>query len=55
MYLMIGKGQIAQRRQHWGENRLKSKNKGKYKYQVVFWKLTDPVPMTLQVVNGSST
>ncbi len=25
MYLMIGKGQIAQKRPYWGENRLKSK------------------------------
>ncbi len=30
-------------------------NMGKYKYLVVFWKLADPVPMLLQVVNGSST
>ncbi len=30
MYLMIGKGQIAQKRPYWGENRLKSKVKGKY-------------------------
>ncbi len=55
MYLMIAKGQIAQNRPYWGENRLKSKIMGKYKYLVVFWKLADPVPMLLQVVNGSST
>ncbi len=35
MYLMIGKGQNAQKRPYWGENRLKSKIKGKYKYLVV--------------------
>ncbi len=40
---------------YWGENKLKSKIKGKYKYPVVFWKLADPVPMLLQVINGSST
>ncbi len=48
MYVMIGKRQIAQ-------NRLKNNIKGKYKYLVVFWKLADPVPVLLQVVNGSST
>ncbi len=36
MYLMIGKGQIAQKRPYWGESRLKSKIKGKYKYLVAF-------------------
>ncbi len=36
MYFMIGKGQIAQKRPYWGENRLKSTIKGKYKYLVVF-------------------
>ncbi len=36
MYLMIGKGQIAQKRPYWGENRLKSTIKRKYKYLVVF-------------------
>ncbi len=55
MYLMIGKGQIAQKRPYWGENRLKAKCMGKYNYLVVFWKLGDPVPMLLQVVNGSGT
>ncbi len=55
VYLMIGEGQIAQKRPYWGENRLKSKIKSKYKYLVVFWMLADPVPMLLQVVNGSST
>ncbi len=28
---------------------------GKNKYLVVFWKLADPVPMLLQVCNGSSS
>ncbi len=55
MYLMIGKGRVAQKFHIWGENRLKSKTMGKYKYLIVFWKLADPVPMLLQVVNGSST
>ncbi len=36
---MIGKGQIAQKRPYWGENKLKSKINGKYKYLVVFCKL----------------
>ncbi len=35
VYLMIGKGQIAQKRPYWGENRLKSKIMGKSKYLVV--------------------
>ncbi len=48
MYLMIGDWQVAQKNQ-------KSKIKGKYKYLVIFWKLADPAPMLLQVVNGSST
>ncbi len=52
MYFMIGKGQIAQQRPYWGEN---SKIKGKYKYLIILRKLADPVPMLLQVVNGSST
>ncbi len=47
--------QIAQKRPNWGENRFKSKIKGKYKYLVVFWKQASPVAMLLQVVNGSST
>ncbi len=55
IYLMTGKEQIAQQRPYWGENRLKSKIKGKYKYLVDFWKLADPVPMLLQVVKRSST
>ncbi len=55
MYLMFGKVQIAQKRPYWGETRLKSKINGKYKYLVIFWKLADPVPMLLEVVNGSST
>ncbi len=55
MYLMIGKGQITPKRRYWGENKLMGKIMGKYKYLVVFWKLADPVPMLLQVVNGSST
>ncbi len=55
MYLMTRKMQIVQKRSYWGENKLKSKIKGKYKYLVVFWKLAYPVPMLLQVVNGSST
>ncbi len=37
---MIGKGQIAQKRPYWGENKLKSKIKGKYKYPAVFWRLS---------------
>ncbi len=52
---MIGKGQIARKRPYWGENRLKSKIKSKHKYRLVFWMLADPVPMLLQVINGSST
>ncbi len=55
MYLMIGRGQIALQRPYWGESRLKSKIKGKYKNLVVFWKLADPAPMLLQVVTGSNT
>ncbi len=55
IYLMIVKGQIAQKRPYWGEYRLKSQIKGKYKYLVVFWKLAAPVPMLLQVVSGYST
>ncbi len=35
MYLVIGKGQIAQKT-HCGENKLKSQIKGKYKYLFVF-------------------
>ncbi len=53
MYLMIGKGQTV-KKPYWGENRLKSKIKVEYKYLVVFWKVADPVPMLLQVANGSS-
>ncbi len=37
MYLMIGKGQIAQKGPYWGENRLKNTIKGKYKYLVVLF------------------
>ncbi len=55
MYLMIGKGQIAQQIPYWGEDRLKSEIKGKYEYPVVFRKLAAPVPMILPVVNGLST
>ncbi len=55
MYLMNGKGQIAQKIPYSGENRLKGKYKGKYKHLSVFWKLAYAVPMLLQVVNGSST
>ncbi len=36
------------------ENRLRNKIKGKYKYLVALWKLTDPVQMLLQVVNDPS-
>ncbi len=54
MYLMTGKGRIAPKRPYRGENRIKSKIKGKYKYLVIFWRLAAPVPMLLQVVNGSS-
>ncbi len=50
---MIGKGQIAQKRQSWDENILKSKSKGNYTYLVVFWKRVAAVPMLLQMVNGS--
>ncbi len=32
IYLMKGKGQIAQKGSYWGENRLRGKNKRKYKY-----------------------
>ncbi len=46
---MIGKGQIAQK------DNIGAKIMGKCKYLVVFWKLADPVPMLLQVVNGSSS
>ncbi len=55
LYLVIGKGQIAQNSPYWGENRLKSKIKGKYKYLVFFGKIANLVPMLLQVVNSSST
>ncbi len=54
MYLMIGKGQIAQKDHIGAKIDLRAKMMGKYKY-LVFWKLADPVPMPLQVVNGSST
>ncbi len=54
MYLMIGKGWIAQKRSFWGATRLKKKIKGKYKHLVVLGKLAAPVPILLQVVNGSS-
>ncbi len=55
MYLMIGRGQIALQRPYWGESRLKSNIFGKYNCLVVFWKQGAPVPMLLQMVNGSST
>ncbi len=55
MNWIIGKGPKDQKRPYWGENRLKSKSKGKYKYLVIFWKLAAPIPMLLQVVNGSNT
>ncbi len=32
IYLMKGKGYIARKGSYWGENRLRSKNKSKYKY-----------------------
>ncbi len=54
MYLMIGKGQIAQTDYIGAKMDLRAKIMGKYKYLVVFWKLADPAPMLLQVVNGSS-
>ncbi len=55
MYLMIGKGQIAQK-DHIGANiDLRATLMGKYKCLVVFWELGDPVPMLLQEVRGSST
>ncbi len=54
MYLMIAKGQIAQKISFWFATRLKSKIKGIYKYLVVLGKLAAPEPMLLQVVNGSS-
>ncbi len=55
MYLMIGKGYIARNRPYWGENKPKSKIRGKYMYLVVFWTLADPALMLLKVVNGSSS
>ncbi len=55
MYLMIGKGQIAQKDHIGAKIDLRAKFMGKYKYLVVFWKLGDPVPMLLQEVIGSST
>ncbi len=58
MYVCIkwsGKGRLP-KKDHIGAKRdLRAKFMGKYKYLVVFWKLGDPVPMLLQVVNGSST
>ncbi len=51
VHLMIGKGQIAHKRAYWDENELKRKNQGSI---VTFCKLSDPVPMLLQVVNASS-
>ncbi len=36
MYFMVGKGQIAQKRPFWGENRLKSKLESKDKNIVIF-------------------
>ncbi len=36
MYLMIGKGQIAQKRPYWGEIDLRAKFMGKYNCLVVF-------------------
>ncbi len=55
MYLMIGKGQIAQKDHIGAKIDLRVKIMGKYKYLVVFGKLADPVQVLLQVINGSST
>ncbi len=51
MYLTIGKGQIAQK----DHIRAKIDLRAKLRVNIVFRKLADPVPMLLQVVNGSST
>ncbi len=42
------------KRPHWGENKLNSKIKVKYKYLVDFRKLAGPVPLLLQVVLNNS-
>ncbi len=55
MYLMIRKGQIAQKDHIGATINLRAKLMGKYEYLVVFRKLVDPVPMLLQEVNGFST
>ncbi len=55
MYLMIRKGQIAQKDHIGAEIGLRAKFMGKYNCLVVFWKQGDPVPMLLQEVSGSST
>ncbi len=55
MYLMIGKGQVAQKDHIGAKIDLRAKFMGKYNCLVVFWKLGDPVPMLLQEVSGSST
>ncbi len=55
MYLMIGKGQIAQKDHIGAKIDLRAKFMGKYNCLVVFWKQGDPVPMLLQEVSGSST
>ncbi len=51
MYLMIGKGQIAQKDHIGTKIDLRAKFMDKYNCLIVFWKLGDPVPMLLQEVS----
>ncbi len=55
MYLMIGKGQIAQKDHIGAKIDLRAKFMGKYNCLDVFWKLGDLVPMLMQEVSGYST
>ncbi len=55
MYLMIGKGHIAQRDNIWAKIDGRAKSMGKYTSQVVFWMHSAPVLMPLEVANGCST
>ncbi len=52
---MTGEGQIAPKDHIGGKIELREKNKGKYMSHVVYWMHAAPVPMLLQVANGSST
>ncbi len=52
---MILKGQVAQKDRIGTKIDLKAKTKGKYMSQVAFWMHAAPVPMLLQVANGSSS